>query len=716
MALSPLAEQASMFVVNAPMLVTGGVFNNVNNPMAPNGALRIIKEAFKGNIAPNATHDTNDPIDPPRCYPRTRTAILQNLLNWVRRAGNPSLIVWIFGPAGVGKSAIARSLAEILITEGLLGASFFFFRTADGRNHERFLISTIAYQLAFAIPELRPHIAAAADEKPFLFQQSIESQIEDLIVRPSLSVYFPSERVIIIDGLDECNNRDAQRRIVTTIGNAAPRLAGRLKFLILSRPEHDIESAFDQTSVKMISYSIDLKRDLKAHDDILLFVKTKFDEIKTTHPLKSNIESSWPSEAQILALVSKSSGNFIFAQTVMKYIGITYERPQERLEVILDRLPSSDSPFAELDELYRQILSRVRVARELLLGLLGVILACTADTLHKPDLTSSMEFLETILFLQPGDSKVKLIDLQSIISIEQRGWHPSHTFPHFLHTSFSDFLLDPVRSREYCVELPKVYTYIATSCIKILDQRITDIERTNCNCGTMYAICNHRCDNYYSVLFWSCDHSPPSASAELQLALKQHDIGNLFDLFLGEGINKKLWTKVALTITAYFNGLMHSEMIRGTDISLHHLRRFWERLTKASRIPFLGVDVPLKLYSDPTYMLDELREWTNPTPKFKNLARFKYIKKDVNSEEDYIGETVYDNDEEILVPQKHHQQILGLGTICEDATECYRASVTTLEYLEEAWIDSVHQREFEAREELDEDDAQVLVKSIRARL
>ncbi|KAJ7899378.1 hypothetical protein B0H13DRAFT_1466205, partial [Mycena leptocephala] len=70
-----------------------------------------------------------------------------------------SPIVWLHGPAGAGKSAIAQSLCQKLEEEGRLGASFFFKRGHQSRGHAKRFIATIAYQLALHLPDFNHHIS-----------------------------------------------------------------------------------------------------------------------------------------------------------------------------------------------------------------------------------------------------------------------------------------------------------------------------------------------------------------------------------------------------------------------------------------------------------------------------------------------------------------------------------------------------------------------------
>src|SRR5271168_1138881 len=68
---------------------------------------------------------------------------------------NPShdFLMWLFGPAGAGKSAIAKTIAEIAAEKGLLIAAFFCSRTSSTRGTKNCLVVTLAYQLALSIPD-----------------------------------------------------------------------------------------------------------------------------------------------------------------------------------------------------------------------------------------------------------------------------------------------------------------------------------------------------------------------------------------------------------------------------------------------------------------------------------------------------------------------------------------------------------------------------------
>ena len=118
-------------------------------------------ELLKQNVALGASHNSAERYDPPKCHPHTREAVLMKIEDWVKDAHKVSLFLWLYGPAGTGKSAIAQTIAELLESLELLAAAFFFSRNAAGRNDKTSLIPTLVYQLIMSIPEIRPHVLEA---------------------------------------------------------------------------------------------------------------------------------------------------------------------------------------------------------------------------------------------------------------------------------------------------------------------------------------------------------------------------------------------------------------------------------------------------------------------------------------------------------------------------------------------------------------------------
>ncbi|CAA7266370.1 unnamed protein product [Cyclocybe aegerita] len=504
----------------------------------------IIRKEFAAYVAPNSTHDSNDCLNPPRCHPGTRVAVLRDLENWVRTAMGTEDVLWLFGAAGAGKTAIARSLAEILVKVDLMAGSFFFFRPAAGRNSEKLFVSTLAYQLAFAIPKMKPYIASSIREDPLIFQRSIKTQFTRFIVDPIIKISSPSgidsetpsPKLIIIDGLDECLNREGQCIIVKTICAAAPFVRHRLKFLIASRPEFHIESTFDLPSCLACTRRVDLQSDIDAYDDIRFFITSKFTEIKQVHPLRLTLDNSWPTDDVIDRLVQNSSiSNFVYARTVMDFIMTTYDRPQDRLEVILGLTHASDtdSPFAELDELYRYILSSVRGNIEDVMQILTIAVLGTAREgiqhghYSTSELLLSPEFLEKILDLKSGTVELLLIDLRSLMTIQKNGVF----FPtiKLTHKSLSDFLLDSSRSGPYCVGEKKAYLDVAFGCLRVLEQKTfgrawwinTERKSTSSRSNALQKSWDRETE-YFSALLWACERAP--RSAELQHAIATYDL------------------------------------------------------------------------------------------------------------------------------------------------------------------------------------------------
>ncbi|KAJ7766455.1 hypothetical protein B0H14DRAFT_2253018, partial [Mycena olivaceomarginata] len=165
----------------------------------------------------------------------------------------------------------------------------------------------------------------------------------------------------------------------------------------------------------------------------------------------------WPSSEILDLLVQKSSGYFIYAATVIKFVDDRDFRPTERLAAVVywQTLPTdSDRPFAALDQLYTQILSCVP-------GRSRLIHILTAIT-HFPRL--ALGDVERLLGLNPGDVGLSFRRLHSIFDM------PSNGQISVYHASIPDFLGDPTRSGEFCVSILQRRLELARSVLKALSR------------------------------------------------------------------------------------------------------------------------------------------------------------------------------------------------------------------------------------------------------
>jgi hypothetical protein len=144
-------------------------------------------EQLQQAVAHAAFHNSGERFDPPTCHPNTRTAVTDKIMHWILGLGaddQNAVILWFYGPAGAGKSAIAQKIAEICDIETLLLASFFFSRSDPTRCDAKSLMSTIAYQITTNFLETREMVVAAIDRDPLIFTRSLEAQVKVLIVDP----------------------------------------------------------------------------------------------------------------------------------------------------------------------------------------------------------------------------------------------------------------------------------------------------------------------------------------------------------------------------------------------------------------------------------------------------------------------------------------------------------------------------------------------------
>lgn len=152
----------------------------------------------------------------PRCHPETRRTLLSHIINWLEGEHDRLWrMLWIMGPAGVGKSAEAQTIAEKLNAEGRLGAALFFSRP-NGRDDPKKIITTLAYQLAVRSGQYKRIINQQLAADPTLLEKRLRDQFKLLIISPFRSIMDkdPSTArnplLVVVDGLDECKSEEAQ--------------------------------------------------------------------------------------------------------------------------------------------------------------------------------------------------------------------------------------------------------------------------------------------------------------------------------------------------------------------------------------------------------------------------------------------------------------------------------------------------------------------------
>ncbi|KAF7348950.1 NACHT domain-containing protein [Mycena venus] len=426
--------------------------------------------------AGDAFHDSAERYPQPRCHPETRTKLLDVLWNWACGIEPPrnwssddgdldepshdflstgdtqpgSDILWLNGPAGSGKSAVAQSFCQRLKDEGCLGGSFFFKRGHFSRGNAKKLFPTIAYQLALLLPELKHLISQAAENDPAIVDRTLSYQLQELIVEPCRRSHLSTPVPIIIDGLDECDGDDIQQEILRSISSTVHQEHLPILFLVASRPESHIRETFSDPCLDKFHWPLNINQ---SFHDVYKYLLAEFGRIHREHRTMAAVPSPWPQTDIVEDLVRKSSGYFIYVSTVIKFIDDKRFRPVNRLEIILGIKSSNfGSPFDGLDQLYQLILSAFIAA----------------------PLCVSVCKLERLLELEMGDVRLILRDrLHSLIKMpspeeDQREGLRVH------HASLQDFLESPTRSGPFSVSGSEYRTNVTYHILKAFTQELDD--------------------------------------------------------------------------------------------------------------------------------------------------------------------------------------------------------------------------------------------------
>ena len=282
---------------------------------------------------------------------------------------------------------------------------------------------------------------------PIVYTKSMASQLQTLIVDAfrnlsPLPVVPQRSYLVIIDGLDECRDKATQQLILRLLCETITVHKLPLRFLIGSRPESHIRVSFDRESLYTITRRVVLDETFNPGRDIRVFLQDGFAKICAENSILSQ---PWPSKGIIDLLVQRSSGQFIYAATVLKFVGADFCSPTERLALVLK---SDSTAFSDLDQLYTQILS-VYPSTVNIVQILGFIIAYGEN---------SAEVIEDILGMEEVHLKQVLRGLSSLMKDEKNGngeclneGVSSYVIPPFAHASFRDYLFDSSRSGRFHV-------------------------------------------------------------------------------------------------------------------------------------------------------------------------------------------------------------------------------------------------------------------------
>lgn len=412
---------------------------------------------------------------PPGCYEQTRVDLLNRMMTWATTP-EPRGILWISGPAGTGKSALAKTACERLsVAKDVSLLSFFISRdSADKRDPMR-IVPTLAFHAARHLPRFGARLYDKLVEQPGIVERPLKEQVTELLARPLEHAAQAAGTgivlrpiVIVIDAVDECD-KDAG----SEGGDLLPSLLALVRdtpfpcrLLITSRPTRSIVShvapflsAPASTKALCELVKLDEMEAWRVRRDVEFYLQHAFRDIGTRH--KGRVPEDWPPPKQLDLLISRAGTLFLYATAVVRYVESPPFSPAQRLNDLLN--PQIMAQNLSFDAVYIEVLRREfenmrdATAQELIRQIL------TSLVLLEEQL--SVQSLANLLGTSLGTVQEILDHLDAVVIFD------SSTIVRIFHPSFAEFLQDPKRCEDprFRVDPSRDHGEIAALCLKRLN-------------------------------------------------------------------------------------------------------------------------------------------------------------------------------------------------------------------------------------------------------
>ncbi|CUA68966.1 putative WD repeat-containing protein all2124 [Nostoc sp, PCC 7120] [Rhizoctonia solani] len=393
------------------------------------------------------------------CTPGTRIGVLAHMNDWASMSGpNAGSVYWLNGMAGTGKTTIAYSLCTDLDSKSQLAASFFCSRLLPECRDVQRVIPSISYQLAqYSLP-FRAALFKVLEQDPDVHARVPSVQFKSLISIPLLEAQhtLPSNLAVVIDALDECENKESTRVMLNILLSNA--LDYPIKFFVCSRPEPEIREEMiakigDNKDSQLVLHELDTS---VVQADIEKYITAALARLE-------------PSSSVIAKLVVDAGALFIYAATAVRYISDKNfgRNPKGRLQTVLNldlSAPGMKQKNKPIDQLYTAIL-RAAFEDE------GI------DEVERADMTHLLHTIVTAqepLTISALCGLLKLENDDRVRAAIRPLWSVLHItgtneLVTTLHASFPDYMFNNERSGFHYCDKKAQHATLARLCLDCID-------------------------------------------------------------------------------------------------------------------------------------------------------------------------------------------------------------------------------------------------------
>ncbi|KAF7985800.1 hypothetical protein HWV62_441 [Athelia sp. TMB] len=387
-----------------------------------------------------------------RCLPDTRLDVILHVAEW---AANPKRkdVLWISGVVGSGKSTVTTSLHDLFWDMSYLGAFLYF--DSKSKYDSATFVSILALQLSEFDPRLQEAIVSAVKSSERTRRAKLRVQFDTFILEPlqTVDITLHHPILIIIDGLDQCGDADTRRQLLEALVNMAENLRGLLRIIITSQPDPEVAELLQKCDTLELDTTSEAN-----HSDIKLYFKFAFDQLRKQ---KRKLDQNWPSPDQLLSLVTKAGGLFLWSVVVARNIAQA-PNPVSRLDTLLKGALGK----SKLDDIYSESLLSIEgredeeFPREFK-AVVGMIIVATEPL--------SSATIDAFRGKDAPPAEYMITRLGSILTLPSSIDLDPHLPIRTLHSSFDDYLSDIRRcGEEWHIDIQLQHRELADNCISYL--------------------------------------------------------------------------------------------------------------------------------------------------------------------------------------------------------------------------------------------------------